>query len=85
MSAKQTQTGRGFAAARGVRIPSAEAVGATVPSLHKRPARDWRTTCNVQGCANAEQDGLVWCSFHIARAARLGVSPPRSADVSEHK
>ena len=70
-------TGRGFAASKGVRLPYAMSTGATVKIA--RP-RDWSGSCIAETfCDGERQVGYLWCERHVTRAQRLGAAVPEAS------
>jgi len=68
------QTGRGFAASKGVRLERALETGSTA----RIPGRfDWTEVCTAETfCDMPRVPGFAWCERHIARASSLGVVVP---------
>ena len=67
----QPQTGRGFAASKGVRIQKAASTGATIRGLHRRPRLEDCCTAETF-CDGPRKLGYLWCERHVARAESIG-------------
>lgn len=67
--AKSQNTGRGWAAGKGVWLPRAERVGSTHPEFFKQLSYEER--CTAPECRNPRSGDEVWCSHHLKAAARL--------------
>jgi len=67
-------TGRGFAASKGVRLPPAMATGSTIKIAGRY---DWSETCTAETfCDGARVRGFLWCERHVARASAIGAVVP---------
>lgn len=77
-SARDQNSGRGWAAARGVRLAKATTVGASRPEFRPRAPRA-EYPCRAEWNCNREAEPEhTWCEIHAAHARSLGVeNPPR--------
>lgn len=67
------ESGRGFAASKGVFLPRAKAVGRSSTSRLFTPPEN---RCAAESfCDRKRETGFMWCRFHCARARSLGVEP----------
>jgi len=73
-------SGRGFAASKGIRIPYAKRVGqSSRQKLH--PSLNPDHLCMAETfCDEPRREGFFWCERHASRAEQLGVAVPALSD-----
>jgi hypothetical protein len=74
IASSNPNTAKGWAASRGVWLPSAMAVGRSSNQRLRIPPTERCTADEI--CDNPRFNGTVWCYKHCVRASKLGVIPP---------